>query len=470
MILAIDQGTTSTRALLVNDSGAVTALLGLPHRQHYPRPGWVEHDPRELLGNVEACIRAGIDAGAIAFGLANQGESCLGWDARSGAPVGPIIVWQDARTSDSIARLAAEGAADLVLKRTGLPLDPYFSATKLAWIVANVPEARSLAVSGHLRLGTTDAWFRDRLTGRFETDVTTASRTSLMALDSCTWDPDLCTLFGVPLECLPRITPTTGMSGAAMGLPLAASVTDQQAALYGHSRHAPGQAKITFGTGAFAMVVTGTMVRRQGVLPTIAWQLDTAEPVHALEGGVYAAGAAVNWARGLGLFQDYGEIDHFEGRAIERGLAFVPALAGLACPHWDRSARGAWLGLGLETDAADMMQALLEGIAFRAAEVLSEMGQAVALEDPIAIDGGMTSNTYFCQFLTDVLARPTLRCDDAERTALGTAALVARAIGRTPSLPEGGQIWHPRPLPDRMRDRFGEALEAVAALGHWTGQ
>jgi len=465
MILAIDQGTTTTRALMVSEDGEVTPLLSLPHKQHYPHAGWVEHDPLELLTNIEACIQAGTDAGAVAVGLANQGESCLGWDARTGAPVGPVIVWQDMRTSDVTAKLAADGMADMVLHRAGLPLDPYFSATKLAWILANVPEAQKLAANGHLRLGTTDAWFRDRLTGRFETDVTTASRTSLMAIDCCAWDPDLCALFGVPMECLPRITPTTGMLGETHDLPLCASVTDQQAALYGHGGHAPGQAKITFGTGAFALAVTGPLVRTQGVLPTMGWQLEGAASVYALDGGVYAAASAVNWARGLGLFDDYSQIEQFKGRAIERGLTFVPALAGLACPHWDRSARGAWLGLGLDTDPADMMQALLEGVALRAGEVITAMETATKLSGPIAIDGGMTANPYFCQFLTDVLGRQTRRSDEAEQTALGTAALAAHGMGLSISLPQEGEILSPQPLCDDVLDRFSQARNAVSAFG-----
>jgi glycerol kinase len=465
MILAIDQGTTSTRALLVSETGSVRPLLSLPHAQHYPRPGWVEHDPAEVLGHITACLEAGAEAGAVAVGLANQGESCLGWDARTGTPVGPIIVWQDARTADDVARLQADGCAQVVLQRAGLPLDPYFSASKLGWILRHIPEARSLARTGHLRLGTTDAWFRDRLTGRFETDVTTASRTSLMALDRCGWDPDLCALFGVPPDCLPRITPATGLLGGTHDLPLTASVTDQQAALYGHGGHAPGQAKITFGTGAFALAVTGPLVRAQGVLPTVAWQRDGEAPVYALDGGVYAAASAVNWARGLGLFRDYGQINHFEGRAIDRGLAFVPALVGLACPHWDRSARGAWLGLGIETGAGDMMQALLEGVALRTGEVITAMQAALPLQGPVAIDGGMTANPYFCQMLTDVLGQPTRRSDEAERTALGTAALAAHGFGLQLALPTGGDILQPQDLPDSSRKRFAAARAAVSEFG-----
>jgi glycerol kinase len=466
MILAIDQGTNSTRALLIGEAGKVKPVLSLPHKQHYRQPGWVEHDPLALLRNIETCIAAGLDAGATHVGLANQGESCLGWDARDGTPVGPVIVWQDDRTADRVAALESDDAGPFVLERAGLPLDPYFSASKLAWILESIPQAKALSATGHLRLGTTDAWFRDRLTGRFETDVTTASRTSLMAIETCTWDAELCTLFGVPQECLPTITPSTGDLGHANGLPLTASVTDQQGALYGHGGHVPGQAKITFGSGAFALAVTGALVRTSGVLPTLAWQLHGAPPVYALDGGVYAAASAVNWARSLGLFTDFAQINSFaKASAIESGLAFVPALAGLACPHWDRAARGAWMGLALETTSAQMMQALLEGIALRTGEVIRAMKNKTNLEGPIAIDGGMTANPYFCQVLTDVLGQQTRRSEEPERTALGVAALAAQGAGRTIALPTKGTVLSPRDLPPKAKAHFAAAREAVEGYG-----
>ncbi|MDG1116832.1 MAG: FGGY family carbohydrate kinase [Flavimaricola sp.] len=466
-ILAIDQGTTSTRALRIHANGSITPILSLTHHQSYPRNGWVEHDAEELLAHVSACIEAGRASGPVqVLGLANQGESCLGWDARTGKPVGPVIVWQDARTQDQTARLAAEGAGAMVLERAGLPLDPYFSASKLGWILREVPQARELAAHGHLRLGTTDAYFRDRLTGHFATDVTTASRTSLMNLAKCAWDPELCALFGVPIDCLPAITPTTGDLGHVEGLALTASVTDQQAALFGHTTHAPGQAKITFGTGAFALAVTGPLVSAKGVLPTVAWQLGGEAPVYALDGGVYAAAAAVNWARGLGLFSDHAEISQFVGTpAISRGLAFVPALAGLACPHWDRGARGAWMGLGLDHGKIDMMQALLEGIAYRAAEVLAAMEQIRPLDGPVSIDGGMTANGYFCQFLTDCLGREVRVSDEAELTAAGTGALAAVGAGLPMPLKGDGALLTPQNQPADWKPRFQAAREAVQRFG-----
>ncbi|PTE20960.1 glycerol kinase [Cereibacter changlensis JA139] len=461
-ILAIDQGTTSTRALLVTPEG-ITPLISLAHRQHYPRPGWVEHDAEELLANLGTCLAsAATTEGVRAVGLANQGESCLGWDARTGEPVGPVIVWQDDRTRDATDRLKAGGAEALVTARAGLPLDPYFSAAKLGWILREIPRARELAAAGRLRLGTTDAFFRDRLTGRFETDVTTASRTSLMNLETCDWDDDLCALFGVPREALPAITASTGDLGRMGGLALTASVVDQQAALFGHGCRAPGDAKITFGTGAFALALSGGGAGT-GAVPTIAWQRAGEAPVRALEGGVYAASSAVNWARGLGLFGAWEEINGFDAPpAISRGLAFVPALAGLACPHWDRRARGAWLGLGLETSGRDMVQAVLEGVAFRTAEVMREMGPVRGV---VSIDGGMSANPWFCQFLADVLARPIRVSEEPELTALGVAQLAASGAGGRLDVPVRGRILQPAPQPEEWAARFAAARQAVQGFG-----
>ncbi|MBW7861527.1 MAG: glycerol kinase [Rhodocyclaceae bacterium] len=462
--LAIDQGTTSTRGFVVED-GEMNLVFAREHRQIYPTPGRVEHDPEELLANVAACVAAAPDAGCA--GIDNQGESCLAWDAATGAAISPVIVWQDDRTADTCAALRRDGVEPMVQAHTGLPLDPYFSASKLGWIMRNLPEARVLADKGRLRLGTTDAFFRDRLTGRFETDPTTASRTQLMDLRRCEWDADLCALFGVPMDALPAIRPTTGALGELPGgIPLTASVVDQQAALYGHGARRPGDAKITFGTGAFCLVLTGALRDCPGLLPTVAWAEEGKAPVYALDGGVYAAASAVNWARGLGLFGDWAEIDGFDAApAITRGIAFVPALSGLAAPHWNRAARGAWLGLGLDTGRADMMQALLEGVAFRAAEIVARMAGTVAVSAPISIDGGMSRNPWFCQFLADVLGRELAIPASAELTALGCAALALRGAGTEGLPPQPAHRIPPRPFPDEWRSRFKEARVAVEGYG-----
>jgi glycerol kinase len=430
-ILAIDQGTTSTRALCVHDDGRVEITHVVKHRQIYPQPGWVEHDADELIASIEACIDASPEVSAI--GIDNQGESCLAWHADSKQALTPVIVWQDNRTHDVIEALKSEGSEARVLELAGLPLDSYFSASKLAWILQHCSEAEALLREGKLRMGTTDAYFLDRLAGRYVTDISTASRTSLMNLHSGAWDSELCELFGVPLQVLPEIVPSVGDLGEILQrgrrVPVRASVVDQQASLYGHGCRQPGDAKITFGTGAFALVITGNEPKRspeQGLLPTVAWETTPGKPVYALDGGVYCAGSAVEWGRNLGLFEDYAEINHFErDAAIARDLVFVPALSGLACPHWDRSAAGLWLGMSLQTDRRDLVQALLEGVALRAAEVIRAMGEFAVIGERVSIDGGVSVNPYFCQFLANLLGHRVSVNAMAELTALGTAALAA---------------------------------------------
>jgi glycerol kinase len=469
-ILAIDQGTTSTRALCVHDDGRVEITHVVKHRQLYPQPGWVEHDAGELITSIEACIDASPEVSAI--GIDNQGESCLAWHADSKQALTPVIVWQDNRTHDAIEALKGEGREARVLELTGLPLDSYFSASKLAWILQNCSEAEALLREGKLRMGTTDAYFLDRLAGRYVTDISTASRTSLMNLHSGAWDSELCELFGVPLQVLPEIVPSTGDLGEILQrgrrVPVRASVVDQQASLYGHGCRQPGDAKITFGTGAFALVITGNEPKRspeQGLLPTVAWETTPGKPVYALDGGVYCAGSAVEWARNLGLFEDYAEINHFErDAAIERDLVFVPALSGLACPHWDRSAAGLWLGMSLQTDRSDLVQALLEGVALRAAEVIRAMSEFAVIGERVSIDGGVSVNPYFCQFLANLLGHRVSVNAMAELTALGTAALAA---GGELELAVDLELRHDY-LPDSDMSPYLERFsEAVTRARNW---
>ncbi|WP_421857007.1 FGGY family carbohydrate kinase [Oricola sp.] len=461
---AIDQGTTSTRSFVIEADGTRRVTKAIEHRQNYPQSGWVEHDPEELVANIKACIDA---AGPLdALGIDNQGESCLAWDAATGQALSPVIVWQDERTAETIARLKADGAEDLTLARAGLPLDAYFSAAKLGWIVANLPEAKDALARGSLRLGTTDAFFADRLAGRFVTDVSTASRTSLMNIATCRWDPDLCALFGVPAECLPEIVSNTGefgtVSTAAGPVPLTALIVDQQAALYGAGCRAPGEAKVTFGTGAFALMVTGGEIhheQKHGLLPTVAWRKHGEQTAYALDGGVFTAAAALNWARGLGLFETFDAIAGFDKPpVIDRGVVFVPALSGLGCPHWDRQARGTWLGLGLEDGPADMVQAVLEGVALRAAEVLYAMESAVAMQGAVPIDGGLTRNPYFTGFFADAIDRAVERQDEPEVTAFGTALLAGEAIGAPAPPPASRQRTEPRGDGVKRREAFSRAV------------
>ncbi|MFN4143403.1 FGGY family carbohydrate kinase [Aestuariivirga sp.] len=463
--LGIDQGTTGTKSVILGEDGTLAAGASFEHRQIYPRPGWVEHDPEELFAHVAGAIAAAPGAGCI--GLDNQGETVIAWDAATGRPIHNAIVWQDDRTRGFTEKLKADGSEDLTLRIAGLPLDPYFSASKLRWLLDNVAEARGLLRQRRLRLGTSDAFFLARLTGRFSTDVTTASRTSLMSLDSLSWDPGLCELFGVPVECLPEIRPSAGEFGEAGGVPVTASLVDQQAALFGHGCARPGDAKITFGTGAFALALTGGQRldgSRFGILPTLAWKLGDGPAVFAVEGGVYNAASAVNWARQLGLFSGFGEIDGFASRpAILRELAFVPALSGLGCPHWDRSAAGLWIGLGLDTTRQDMMQSMLEGIALRAAEVVAAMAELAPLGATISVDGGMSRNAYFLSFLANVLERRVIVPSTGELTGLGAARMamlgLAGAEERLPPLPAPRTAIEPTAgWGKAARSRFAEAL------------
>ncbi|GLR66366.1 carbohydrate kinase [Acidocella aquatica] len=420
-ILAIDQGTTSTKAYLRMADGTTRLAGSRGHSQLHPHPGWVEHDPLELLENIRALLAAA--APFARLGLANQGETVVAWDAQTKRPLHNAIVWQDNRTSPETERLKAAGLEAETLARAGLPLDPYFSATKLRWLLDNTQDARALHRQGRLRLGTSDAFFIDCLTGTFATDVSTASRTSLLNLRTLQWDETLCALFGVPLECLPEIRPTAGDFGQLPGgATLTASAVDQQAALFGHGCQQPGDIKITFGTGAFALGLTGAapvMGGTTGLLPTAAWQIGAAAPQFALEGGILTAGSALEWLRGIGLLADFAEIDALSGpSAAAQGVFFVPALAGLGCPYWDRTARGAWLGLSLETPRAALIRAVVEGIALRAAELAAAFAKTSPLAR-VSIDGGLSRSTYFTQFLANALGHPVSVAASADLTALG---------------------------------------------------
>lgn len=461
-ILAIDQGTTSTRGLILDTSSLQSlahVCYSAEHKQYYPQNGWVEHDGNEIMAHIIDCIKSAINESDIdAIGIDNQGESCLAWDALDKRIISPIIVWQDNRTEAVIEKLKKQGLESVVKKITGLPLDGYFSATKLSWIFNNIQEAKTLHKENRLRLGTTDAYFLDKLTGHFVTDISTASRTSLMNIKSGQWDASLCELFDVPLSALPKIVATTGDFGQVVindkSIAVRASVVDQQASLYGHGATTVGDVKITFGTGAFVLASTGNQLIQapdNGLLPTVAWQLDAikgsdekSNTMYALDGGVYCAASALNWAKSLGLFSSFDEINYFDrASAISRKIAFVPALVGLACPHWSRDTKGIWLGLGIDTDAKDMLQAILEGVAFRANEVLQLMGDYVELNDHISIDGGLSVNPYFCQFFADISNKTIYVQQSGEITALGTAALVAKSAAKTIQLKDDRVVYKP---------------------------
>jgi glycerol kinase len=467
-ILAIDQGTTSTKAYRMDEAGSIVVVGSRTHRQIHLHPGWVEHDPVELLGNIRALLK---HAGRVAaIGLANQGETVVAWDASTKRPLANAIVWQDNRTSAIIERLRAEGAEATTLARAGLPLDPYFSATKLRWLLDNAEGAQELRRQGRLRLGTSDAYFIDALTGEFATDVSTASRTSLLDLRALRWDETLCDLFGVPRDCLAEIRPTVGDFGQLPGgARITASAVDQQAALFGHGCQGAGDIKITFGTGAFALGLTGPMPVMDGttgLLPTVAWQIGGADAQYALDGGILTAGSALEWVRNIGLLDDFSSLDRLQGpSAASRGLFFIPAQAGLGCPYWDRTARGGWIGLGLNTPREDLARAVVEGIALRAAQLVGAFAKASGV-GRISIDGGLSRSIYFTQFLANALGQKISVAESADLTAIGMLQLC------TANEPKPAQVllqWQ-QIEPDgtsfgQIHPRFADA---VARMRGWT--
>lgn len=455
-VAAIDQGTTSTRCLVVTDGGAWQMAGTLRHGARHPAAGWVEHDAEELLRNVRTLVEA---AGAVdAIAIANQGESCLAWDAVSGQALSPVIVWQDARTADALTK--REGAAEKRSREIcGLPLDPYFSASKLAWLVDHVPAVSNALSAGRLRLGTTDAFFLDRLCGAHRTDLATASRTGLLDLEGGKWSAELCDLHGVPMSCLPEISTVDGGFGMIDGVPVKVSIVDQQAALYGHGCRRPGDCKITFGTGAFLLALAGqTRPQPSDLLPTIAWHQRGQEPIFAIEGGVYDAGSAIEWARNIGLFSEVEELGNFEGpSALSRGIVFVPALSGLAAPYWDRKAAPLFIGMDHATDRSDMVRAVLEGIAMLTVGLIEAASGVVALGPSISIDGGLSQSRYFAQFLASASNRSISVPAMHELTALGLAELAGVDVGASR---QTAAVFSPNgSVTTQDHDRFGEVVK-----------
>lgn len=468
-VLAVDQGTTSTKVGLL-DEGELVTVFQREHRQHHPREGWVEHDPTELIAHIRDGLHAvPPDTYLDAIGIANQGETVLAWEAGTCRPICPAIVWQDRRTTHEIELLRSTGAESQTLARAGLPLDPYFSASKLSWIMRNVPEAAELLGAGRLRLGTTDAYFLECLTGEFATDVTTASRTSLLNIRDLGWDPELCDLFGVPINALPEVRSTAGWFGdidvEGRRVPVTASVVDQQAALYGHGCRIPGEGKVTFGTGAFVLAVAGEALPEPleaGLLPTIAWRREGEAAMYAVDGGVYDAGSALDWARQLGLFDRYEELSISGPTAIDRGLVFVPALSGLACPHWDRRAAAEWIGMTRATTPIDLARAVMEGVALLTAEVIRVVDRAASPTGALSVDGGLTRCEAFCDFLATALQRPVRVPRNVELTMLGAAQLAAG--GSAPTQPAVNTVYEPRNADAAAwSERFADAVGRVKA-------
>jgi glycerol kinase len=442
-ILALDQGTTGSTAMLVHQDGTVLGRGYREFTQHYPRPGWVEHDPEEILRVSLEAMREALGASRerpAGLGITNQRETVVLWDRRTLAPAGPAIVWQDRRTSERCRELRETGAEALLRERTGLVADPYFSATKLEWLLRDA-DLRRRAERGELAAGTVESWLVARLTdGRAHiTDHTNASRTLLYGLAARDWDPELLALFGVPRALLPDIVPSAGVVGevspahVGVSLPIAGLAGDQQAALFGQGCSRDGLAKNTYGTGAFLLVYTGSRLPQppRGVLATAACG-PRGEAAYALEGSVFIAGAAIQWLRdGLGLLRAASECDALARSVPDTGgVHFVPAFVGLGTPHWEAEARGTITGITRGTTRAHLVRAALEAMAFSSAELLGAMAGSGGLTVPVLrVDGGASANDWLMQFQADLLGLPVERPDMVETTALGAAGLAGLALG-----------------------------------------
>jgi glycerol kinase len=447
LILALDQGTTSSRALLFDLQGQVRAMAQRELPQHYPQPGWVEHDALRIWRDTLACmhdalLRAGITAaGVAAIGITNQRETVLLWDRRTGAPLAPAIVWQDRRTAAFCAALKTAGHEEAVRGKTGLVLDPYFSASKIAWLLEHLPGARERAQRGELACGTIDSWLVWQLTGGRShlTDLTNASRTQLLDIRHGDWDDALLDLFGIPRALLPEVVHSSGLLArtdpALLGaaIPVAGIAGDQQAALYGQDCSTPGLAKNTYGTGSFMLMHTGQRIiaSQHGLLTTCAAR--TGEAIeYALEGGVFVTGALVQWLRdGLGIIERAGDIEALAASVPDSdGVAIVPAFTGLGAPHWSADARGAIYGLTRGTTRAHIARAALEAIALQTLDVMRAMeADAGAPLRELRVDGGGTANTLLMQMQADLLGCPVRVAPTPETTALGAARLAAGGVG-----------------------------------------
>lgn len=484
-ILAIDQGTTRTKALIFDAAAHPLAESSSEIPLTYPHPGWVEQDPRDLLQSVvqnARAVLAAADAQIIAFGLSNQGETVVIWNARTGQPLYNAISWQDRRTDEFCDQLTQGDAGQLISERTGLPIDPYFSATKLRWLLDNVPGARELARQGELLAGTTDAWLLWNLTGEHLTDDATASRTMLYNPRIRDWDQDVLDLLEIPRTMLPVIQPSCSLFGTiradllGRSIPVSASLVDQQAALFGQACYAPNDVKVTYGTGAFILLNTGHEIptSHYGLVPTIAWSFQDSV-TYALDGGIYVAGAAVQWLRdGLGIIHSAEEtLELAKSVPDSGGIFFVPALAGLAAPYWDSYARGTIVGLTRGTTRAHLVRATLEGIAFRTRDVLEAMAQDTGHPvRSIKVDGGASANAFLMQSLADISGVEVRVAAIRETTSLGAAFLAGLGIGLWKDQSEIAALWRETAsyLPGRNANvemQYQQWLRAVERARGW---
>jgi glycerol kinase len=481
-IIALDQGTTSTRAIIFDADARIVASAQREHTQHFPQPGWVEHDPVEIWRNTRACLgtalaEAQLAPGDIAaVGIANQRETTVLWERATGRPVHPAIVWQDTRSQPIVDRLATDGGVDRFREATGLPLNPYFSATKLAWLLDEVPGARERAEAGELCFGTIDTWLTWQLTGGprggvHVTDVTNASRSLLMRLDTCEWDDDLLRAFGIPRACLPEIRSSSEVYGECAertplpGVPVAGILGDQQAATFGQAAFGEGQAKNTYGTGSFLVYGTGESIVRSehGLLTTVAYRLGDEAPYYALEGSIAVTGSLVQWLRdNLGMIRTSAEIETLAATVDDNGGCYiVPAFSGLYAPWWRPDARGVIVGLTGYVRAGHIARAALEAAAYQSCDVLEPLRE-------LRVDGGMSVNDALMQFQADLLGTPVVRPEIVETTALGAAFAAGLAVGFWGGCDELAALWREErrfepamaaDVRDRLRGEWRRAVE-----------
>ncbi|SDP13534.1 glycerol kinase GlpK [Lentzea jiangxiensis] len=454
-IAAIDQGTTSSRCIVFDQSGGIVSVAQREHRQIFPRPGWVEHDATEIWTNVQAVVRDALAHASLtyadiaAFGITNQRETTVVWDKATGEPVHNAIVWQDTRTDALIKQL---GDQDRFRERSGLPLATYFSGPKLRWLLDNVDGLRARAENGEVLFGTMDTWLIWNLTGRHVTDVTNASRTMLMNLETLDWDPELVEAMDVPRGVLPEIRSSSEVYGSYEGVPVASALGDQQAALFGQTCFSPGEGKCTYGTGAFLLVNTGAkpVLSRNGLLTTVGYRIGDEPAAYALEGAVAVTGALVQWFRDkIGLIGSAAEIETLARTVDDNGGAyFVPAFSGLFAPHWRSDARGVIAGLTGYISRGHLARAVLEASAWQTREVVDAMNadavnaHSAADLTTLRVDGGMTANNLLMQFLSDVLDVPVVRPIVAETTCLGAAYAAGLAVGYWTGTDELKANWH----------------------------
>jgi len=458
-ILALDQGTTSSRTIVFDKKGNITSVAQKEFKQIFPQPGWVEHDAEEIWSTqfgtmAEAVAKANITMKQIAaIGITNQRETTVVWERKTGKPIYHAIVWQDRRTSAYCDELKEAGHKEMIQQKTGLVIDAYFSGTKLKWILDNVPEARTKAENGELAFGTIDSWLVWKLTGGavHVSDVSNASRTMLLNIHTCTWDEDLLQLFNIPKSVLPdveassKIYGTTGNHISEVKIPIAGIAGDQQAALFGQMCTQPGMVKNTYGTGCFMLMNTGSkaITSKNNLLTTIAWQIN-GKTEYALEGSVFIAGAVVQWLRdGLKIIRNSSEIETLAATVKDsEGVYIVPAFAGLGTPHWNQYARGSIFGLTRGSSNAHLAKAALDSIAFQTYDVLKAMeaDSGISIAE-LRVDGGATVNNFLMQFQSDILNTKVIRPVVTETTALGAAYLAGLAVGYWESIDEIKKQW-----------------------------